>query len=261
MGIRLATDHALDALPFVGPVHRSIVAVDLEGSTQRTDPDKGELRRVMYDLLYRALAAAAITAEHLEHPSDRGDGVLILIRPLDNMPKTVLLGQLIPMLTALLLEHNATVSEPALQLRLRAVVSAGEVNGDGRGFYGEDLDIAFRLLDSPRVKKALREAPGSPLVLVISEEIFAKVIRHGYVDSGPYEPLVRVQVAGRLHRGWVHIPMAGHSAASVLLRRANGSVSSPSLALASVNGLLPRALCPGTRCVPRADRPISSAGR
>lgn len=34
-----------------GPRYRSIVAVDLEGSTTRTNPAKGELRRVMYDLL------------------------------------------------------------------------------------------------------------------------------------------------------------------------------------------------------------------
>ena len=32
-----------------------IVAVDLEGSTKRTNPVKGELRRVMYELLDRAL--------------------------------------------------------------------------------------------------------------------------------------------------------------------------------------------------------------
>jgi hypothetical protein len=37
------------------PVPRLILAVDVEGSTQRTNPVKGELRRIMYVLLYRAL--------------------------------------------------------------------------------------------------------------------------------------------------------------------------------------------------------------
>ena len=36
-----------------GPVHRSIVAVDVEGSTKRTNPAKGKVRRIMYDLLER----------------------------------------------------------------------------------------------------------------------------------------------------------------------------------------------------------------
>ena len=64
-----------------GPVHRSIVAVDVEGSTKRTNPAKGKLRRILYDLLKRALEAAGIGPRHLEDLADRGDGVLILIRP------------------------------------------------------------------------------------------------------------------------------------------------------------------------------------
>ena len=35
-------------------------------------------------------------------------------------------------------------------MRLRAVVHAGEIHDDGRGFYGEDLDVAFRLLERRR---------------------------------------------------------------------------------------------------------------
>jgi len=35
-------------------------------------------------------------------------------------------------------------------MRLRTVMHAGEVHVDGRGFYGDDLDSAFRLLEAPR---------------------------------------------------------------------------------------------------------------
>ena len=35
------------------------------------------------------------------------------------------------------------------------MVHAGEVNYDANGCFGEALDIAFRLLDSAHVKKAL----------------------------------------------------------------------------------------------------------
>lgn len=190
-----------------GPVHRSIVAVDVEGSTKRTNPVKGKIRHVLYDLLERALRAAGIGPRHLEELADRGDGVLILIRPHDDVPKTVLFGRLIPVLTALLAEHNATVTEPELQMRLRAVVHAGEVHDDGRGFYGDDIDVAFRLLNSPTVKRALREASAAPLVLVISEEIWEGIVRHGYVDGGPYRQRVHVRVGDRRRRGRVHIPV------------------------------------------------------
>lgn len=188
-----------------GPVHRSIVAVDLEGSTRRTNPVKRELRRVLYDLLGEALAVAGMDQEHLEDLTDRGDGVLILVKPHDDVPKTLLLARLIPTLAALLIEHNATVTQQALNLRLRTVVHAGEVHDDGKGFFGEDLDVAFRLLDSPQTKRILKETVSSPLTLVISDEIFFGIVRHGYVE-GSYEPLVRVRVADRQRRGWIHVP-------------------------------------------------------
>jgi hypothetical protein len=205
MSTRLATVAHWDSQRPVGPMHRSIVAVDLEGSTTRTNPVKGELRRSMYELLGRALEAVPITDNQLEKPIDRGDGVLLLIRPHDDVPKTVLLDRLIPALTALLTEYNARASQPALRMRLRAVVHAGEVHSDDRGFYGEAIDIAIRLLDSASVKQALKQTE-SPLVLVVSEEIYSGIIAHGYVDDCDYRLAARVRVTGKQHRGWVHVP-------------------------------------------------------
>ena len=224
-----------------GPVHRSIVAVDVEGSTKRTNPAKGKLRRVLYDLLDRALAAAGIGPRHLEELADRGDGVLILIRPYDDVPKTVLLGRLIPALTALLAEHNAAVAEPELRMRLRAVVHAGEVHDDGWGFYGDDIDVAFRLLEAPTVKRVLRDTPEAPLVLVVSEEIWAGIVRHGYIDGGPYQQRVQVQVGDRRRRGRVHVPVPARSELPVRIPRARTPLPSRSLAVTPSAGTAGRA--------------------
>jgi hypothetical protein len=191
-------------------VYRSIIVLDLEGSTMRTNPVKGELRRVMYDLLGHSLKAVAITGNRLEQLADRGDGVLVLIKPHDEVPKPVLLDRLIPLLATLLAEYNAHAAQPALQMRLRAVVHAGEVHLDRRGFYGEAIDVAVRLLDSPRVKKELKQAD-SPLVLVISNEIHSGIVCQGYVDANTYLPVVRVRVGGRRHLGWLHTPVPGIS--------------------------------------------------
>ncbi|HEX4093309.1 MAG TPA: hypothetical protein VHZ33_31700 [Trebonia sp.] len=210
MSTGLAAVTFLDGQRSAGPVHRAILAVDLEGSTQRTDPVKGELRRVMYDLLARALAAVAITGDRLEPLIDRGDGVLVLIRPHDDVPKTILLDRLVPLLATLLAEHNARAAEPALRIRLRAVVHAGEVHEDGRGFYGEAIDVAIRLLDSRSVKRALKQA-AAPLVLVVSDAIYAGIVCHGELPADPYLPL-RVSVGSRRQRGWVHIPRPATSA-------------------------------------------------
>lgn len=207
MGGQLAALTSLDVRPLVGPVHRVIVAFDIEGSTKRNNPAKGEIRRALYELVERALDAAGITSEHLDKDSDRGDGVLILIRPHDEVPKTVVLVRLIPILTALLIEHNAAVTHPELRLRLRAVVHAGEIHEDRKGFYGDALDTAFRLLESRAVKMALKTAPSTPVILVVSEEIYSGIVQQGYVDSSRYGPSVRVLVGDRHRRGRLCVPV------------------------------------------------------
>jgi len=218
-----------------GALHRSIVAVDVEGSTRRTNPERGELRRILYALLDQALAETGINASHLEPLIDRGDGVLVLIRPHDDVPKTALIGVLVPELAALLDEHNAAIADLALRMRLRAVIHAGEIHDDGRGFYGEDLDLAFRLLDAPKVKRALRDTPEAPMVLVVSEEIFGGIVRHYYVDGGTYEPLIRVRMAGRHHRGWVNFPRLAGPDRPAAARRARDQPLVPSLEVVSTS--------------------------
>jgi hypothetical protein len=189
--------------------HRAIVAVDIECSTSRPDPVKGELRSKTYEMLDAALASAGIRQHHRDRFVDRGDGVLALIRPVDQAPKALLLNCVIPALSRLLAEYNASLpraSRALRQLRVRVVVHAGEVRYDANGCFGEALDIAFRLLDAARLKKMLRETAGS-LILVISGEIYSSVVRHGGgIDQHAFRPLVRVLVAGQRHVGWIHVP-------------------------------------------------------
>jgi hypothetical protein len=137
-------------------------------------------------------------------------GVLALIHPVDQAPKALLLNRAIPCLNRLLNDYNASLphnSRPQRQLRVRAVVHAGEVHYDANGCFGEALDVAFRLLDASRVKRALREA-ADPLILVISGDIYRSVVRHGYdgIDQRTFHPLVRVQIADNRYRGWIRIP-------------------------------------------------------
>jgi hypothetical protein len=231
-----AVPTSLDARLPDGPVHRLIFAVDIEGSTERTNPAKGELRRILYELLDRALEAVGIGARHLEPLTDRGDSVLILIKPHDDVPKTLLLGQLVPILTGLLAEHNAVVTRPELRVRLRAVVHAGEIHEDDKGFYGDDLDAAFRLLEAQSLKKALKQAAAAPLILIVSEEIFHGIVEQGYLDGASFEPLVRVRVGRRQRRGWVQIPDPLPPSRPTANRRARGQLPPTPLSIAPTNG-------------------------
>jgi len=200
------------------PVHRSIVAVDIEGSTQRTNPIKGELREDVYRLIGGALDMAEIDDQYCDPFIDRGDGLLVLLRHTDDFPRPFLLSRLMPALASLLAARNSGISPAEIPriMRLRAVVHAGDVHYDGKGPFGEDLDVAFRLLDAPRFKAFLKAAAG-PLALVVSDTIHRSDIRHGYdgIDSKEFAPLVNVTVGLQRRKGWVHLPQVSRFSVAV----------------------------------------------
>jgi len=202
--------HAVAALirnqPIRPPRRRVIVALDIEDSTTRPDPAKGELRTMIYELFDAALRSAGITAQRRDRFADRGDGLLALIDPAD---QALLLSFALPALSRLLAGYNASLPDPAgrdRRLRVRVVVHCGNVHDDDNGCFGEALDIAFRLLDAPSVKEALKMAHGAVLLVVSSDihdltsSCFSDVA--GYAASRP----VTVRVAGHDHQGWIHVP-------------------------------------------------------
>jgi hypothetical protein len=186
-----------------------MLAVDIEGSTQRTNPIKEELRKQVYRLVIAALEIAGVSKEYYDPLIDRGDGVLILLRPVDEFPKPLLLSRLLPALVKLLVEYNGGLSsaDQARMLRLRVVVHAGEVHYDKKGPFGDDLDLALRLLDAPRFKAHLRNG-AAPLAVVASDHIYQSIIRHGYdgIDGDEFLPLVAVTVGFLRRKGWVYLP-------------------------------------------------------
>lgn len=182
------------------PLHRTIVAVDIEGSTARNNSAKAKLRDDMYAMLEEALLESDVTEDVREPFYDRGDGALLLVHPSDQVPKTSLLTRFIPSL-------NAKLDLARHGFRLRAAIHAGEVHFDRRGTFGEDIDITFRLLDAPALKSRLRRTTEN-LVLAVSDQIHHSIIRHGYdgIDDSAFEPLIDLCVAGLPYRGWVHVP-------------------------------------------------------
>src|SRR5690242_16503025 len=125
----LSRDDLMEPLPAVGlPHHRTIIALDIEQSTTRTDPVKAELRNKIYELFDEALRLAEIHPSHRDPFIDRGDGVLALIHPVEQAPKAILLNHAIPALSRLLIDYNASldVSHSQRQLRVRVVMHAGE---------------------------------------------------------------------------------------------------------------------------------------
>lgn len=201
-----SSDPTQGRLPII-PHLRYITAVDIEKSTSRTNMARATLRSIMYQMLELAMLGVGIGNHGRDELVDRGDGILAFIHPVDQIPKTRLLAELMPKLSVLLADHNDR--EPVHALRMRAVVHAGDVLHDGRGYFGEAVDLACRLLDAPEVKEALADTE-APLVLVVSDDIYDTVVRHGYdgIDQGAFTQLVHVRLGERRYDGWVTVPCA-----------------------------------------------------
>ena len=161
---------------------------------------------MLYELFDAALRSAGVSARRRDRFTDRGDGLLALIDPAD---QALLFKLVIPVFGRLLAGYNAGLQDPGgrdRRLRVRVVMHTGNVHDDDNGCFGEALDIAFRLLDAPRVKTALKVAQG-PVLLVVSGDVHSLVAscRRG-VTGHRASRLVTVQVAGHEHQGWIHIP-------------------------------------------------------
>jgi class 3 adenylate cyclase len=119
---------------------------------------------------------------------DRGDGMIVLVPA--SVSKVDLLDPFIPSLVTDLRAHNALV-DPALRIRLRVAIHAGEVHRATPGWVGTDLNLACRLVDGQPLYLELARCPSTDLVLVVSTLIHEAVVRHAYrtIDPAAYLPV------------------------------------------------------------------------
>jgi hypothetical protein len=190
------------------PRYRIVFGVDVESSTTRHNSAKARMRDAMYALVTEAFVGNEITEDDHDPFLDRGDGLVALLRPADRVPKTLLLRSVVPTLSDLVEEHNRR--RPADRLRLRTVLHAGEVHYDSRAPFGETLDVAFRLLDSPVTKRALRRT-SAPLILAVSDDIYQSVVRHQYdgIDPRTFSSFETRRNPATWDAGWLHVPGLG----------------------------------------------------
>lgn len=181
-------------------VYRTAVAVDSVGSTRWTDVQKRANRDLMYDVVGEAFQDSGIQPVFLDPLVDRGDGILALIRPVDDVSKTSLLTMFVPKLRALLDNH---ANRPA-PLRLRMVIHAGEVQYDRRGPFGEAIDTCCCMLDHEEVKRYV-QVTDSPLLPIVSHDIYRTVVRQCLPDLVPEFVQVEFRRNERTYRCWVHV--------------------------------------------------------
>lgn len=202
MGSKLPGD-GTDALFGMHAVHRTVLAVDVEGfgGLRRTNVDRQTVRDALYQILQRSFALSGIPMARC-HIEDRGDGVLVLALP--EIPKALFVESLPEHLTTALREHNIAHSAPA-RIRLRMALHAGEMRLDDHGATGTSLNQTFRLLDAQELKSALARSPGV-LALIVSAWFFDEVVRNTPASAPDTYREVHVSVKETNTPAWILVP-------------------------------------------------------
>lgn len=186
-----------------GPaVHRTIVAVDIEGfgDGHRSNRNQVAVRDGLYQAIREAFRLAGISWADCDH-EDRGDGIFILACP--DVPKSLFVESLPAALAAALRGHNDTHPE-AERIRLRMALHAGEVQYDEHGATAASINLTFRLLEAGPLKQALAGSPGV-LAVITSAWFFDEVVRHSHADAASYLS-VPVAVKETSTTGWICLP-------------------------------------------------------
>ena len=185
-------------------VHRTILIVDIEkfSSAERDDDIRARLRRELNEILDAALAAAGLDPGRALR-SSTGDGALLLI---DAEHKSDVLEAVLA-IERRVRRYNMLASERA-RLRLRVALHAGEVIPDADGATGDDMILAFRLVDSDVLRERLAAAPRSSLALIVSEFIYRHVVVPGHSDSFRAGDFDQVTVRNKelVATAWAHPP-------------------------------------------------------
>lgn len=187
------------------PATRGFIVVDIESSSARPTLVQRDLARRLRAVVSQAftdcLPAGADVATYY-----RGDGLLVVIPP--EISPVILVASLIDRL-GVGLRHDRRVHSEEARMRLRVAVHHGTaVRADGIDeWVGDDVNLAFRLVNADEVREALRTSPDADLVLVVSEWVFTRIVTEEYenLDPSAYREITFAAKGARL-RAWVHLP-------------------------------------------------------
>jgi len=190
-------------VPYTRLFHTT-VGIDAERSndSSRTDEDMVGLRAAMERLRGVLPRHGIEIAQHEDH----GDGWSVLVDPRTETVEVLRTVQ--EQFGPALREHNDSCPEGE-RLRLRVVVHAGQVAVDDQGAVGRDLNYAFRLLDSAKLRQCLGLTT-APLVVCVSDAVFRDYVRQQPSRLPDGVHFVPVQVSepekNFQAQAWVHAP-------------------------------------------------------
>jgi hypothetical protein len=195
------------------PLRRIITVSDAKDYSRRVYNDQRDIQDRMAAIQDRAAANAGLSLEHAIIQG-RGDGSLTAWPP-----DTSELSMIVNYLRELhreLERVNADLIE-SKKIRMRLAVTTGLVSEAPCGIPGDTAVLAALLVDSDQLRKALDEATGHPLAVIIDGMLYRDVIETRLLGLEPdaYEQVTVRDKGGRDHTAWITIPGAAQRAAPI----------------------------------------------
>lgn len=213
--------------------HRCVIGVDVKGYSLLNPRRQADTQRDLVLVLSEAAQTAGLDRSEWElFPT--GDGELaVLPADVDLLP---VVAKLVPVLHELLVLRNSD-RVPATQIRLRMAVHIDALTPGSPGNYaGTALVTVSRLLDSQPVREALTRADDAMLAVILSEQVYEKVVLSGFVAWGEHAfvPVVVELPAKKFsHTAYLHVPghdMRSFAAAAAPPAEGTGTEAKPAAA-------------------------------
>lgn len=151
------------------------VVVDIVGYGRRAAPEQEAAQQRLSVLARRVLHDAGVEFDAVDHQWT-GDGFALFL-PSDIDPAGTL-SALLSAIPSRLAEDNEANGD---RIRLRMAVGVGLVRVAATGFAGTIIVDINRLVDSAPLRDAVHDHPHSDVVVLLSQQTYASLVRPGYL--------------------------------------------------------------------------------
>ncbi|WP_326944217.1 hypothetical protein OG439_30565 [Amycolatopsis sp. NBC_01307] len=182
--------------------HKTVMALDIAGynDPRRTAAHRLVVHEGFWRLLRTSFAAVGVPWVDL-FQENAGDGAMIQLPA--QVAKADLVAELPDRMLAELRRYNAVHAEEA-NVQLRVAFHAGEIHQGSHGTVGDATSHAFRLVEAPEAKNALKLS-GATLALIVSDSFYHDVVRADpAANAGSYRRM-RVSVKETKTEAWLRL--------------------------------------------------------
>jgi hypothetical protein len=182
--------------------HKTIMAVDIAGynDPKRTTAHQLAMHDAFWGLLRTSFAEVGIPWD-VCFMENTGDGAMIQLPA--QVAKADLVAQLPDRMLAELRRYNDVHAEEA-SVQLRVAFHAGEVHQASHGTVSQATSFAFRILDAPEAKSALKQS-GATLALIVSNTFYHDVVVHDPAADPRSYQRIPVQVKETTTEAWLRL--------------------------------------------------------